>query len=129
MSTRTRIAPIQLPSIDMSAASTASTSTILASNSTITYSGSWSGSSPVGTLALQFSDDYSLNPNGSVDNIGTWETAPIAISGALVTSGSISGNTGTFRFDATTAAYASRLLYTKVSGTGTLTIYVSGRTQ
>lgn len=129
MSTRTRISPVQLPSIDMSATSTASSATILASNSTVTYSGSWSGTSPVGTLALQFSDDYSLNPNGSVNNAGTWETAPIAIGGALVTSGAVSGNTGTFRFDITTAANASRLLYTKGSGIGTLTIYVSGRVQ
>lgn len=130
MSTRTRIAPILLPTIDMSATSTASSPTILASNSTVSYSGSWSGSTPVGTLALQFSDDYSLNSDGSVKNTGTWETAPIAIAGALVTSGSVSGNTGTFRFDVTTtAANASRLLYIKGSGTGTLTIYVTGRVQ
>lgn len=129
MSTRTRIAPNLLPTIDMSQTSTASAVTILASNSTIQYSGSWAGSTPVGTLALQFSDDFSLNPNGTVNNAGTWETAPIAIGGAFVTSGSISGNTGTFRFDVTTGANASRLLYTKGSGTGTLSIYVSGRTQ
>ncbi len=130
MSTRTRIAPHLLPTIDMSATSTASDATILASNSTISYSGSWSGSTPVGTLALQFSDDYSLNPDGTVGNSGTWETAPIAIDGAFVTSGTVSGNTGTFRFDVTTtAANASRLLYTKGSGTGTLTIYVTGRVQ
>lgn len=129
MSTRTRIAPVQLPSIDMSQTSTASSATILASNSTITYSGSWSGTTPVGTLALQFSDDFSLNPNGSINNAGTWETAPVAISGAFVTSGSVSGNTGTFRFDITTGANASRLLYTKGSGIGTLMIYVSGRAQ
>jgi hypothetical protein len=114
----------------MSATSTASEATILASNSTISYSGSWSGSTPVGTLALQFSDDYSLNPDGTVGNSGTWEIAPVAINGAFVTSGTVSGNTGTFRFDVTTtSAHASRLLYTKGSGTGTLTIYVSGRVQ
>lgn len=129
MSTRTRLAPNLLPTIDMSQSSTASTATILASNSTVQYSGFWNGSSPVGTLALQFSDDYALNPNGTVNNAGTWETAPVAITGAFVTSGSVSGNTGTFRFDVTTGANATRLLYTRNSGTGTLTIYVSGRTQ
>lgn len=130
MSTRTRITPVRLPDIDMSLPSTASAATILASNSTVSYSGTWTGTTPVGTISLQFSDDYSLNPNGTTNNAGTWETAPIAINGGFTTSAPVSGNLGTFRFDVTiTAANASRLLYTQGSGSGTLSIYVSGRVQ
>lgn len=128
MSTRTTFRPQTLSTIDMSASSTASTATILQSLSMISYAVSWTGSSPVGTIALEFSDDYALSPNGTILNAGTWNLAPIDVNGALQTSAAVSGNTGNGFIDvAATGAYASRLLYTKASGTGTLTIVISGK--
>ncbi len=128
MSTRTVLRPHVLATIDMSATSTASEVTVLQGLSMLNYALSWSGTSPVGTVALQFSDDFALSSTGTVSNSGTWNTAPIDVSGAIATSAPISGNTGNGMIDiAPSGAYASRLLYTKGSGVGTLTITVTGK--
>lgn len=128
MSTRTTLRPYSLPTINM-ASTTASSATIMQSLSMLSYAISWTGTTPVGTLALQFSDDYSVSPNGeTVIKAGTWNTAPMDIAGAFVTSASVSGNTGNGIIDVTTTGhYAVRLLYTAGSGTGTLSIIVSGK--
>ncbi len=128
MSTRTSLRPKTLPVIDMSQSSTASSPTILQGLSMISYAVSWTGTTPVGTLALEISNDYSLDPDGSVANTGTWNIAPITIDGIIETSASISGNTGNGFIDVTaTSAYAARLLYTRGSGSGTMTIVVAGK--
>lgn len=112
----------------MSATSTASSVTVLQGLSMINYALSWSGTSPVGTIALEFSNDFALNAEGAVANSGTWNIAPIDVSGAIAVSAAISGNTGNGMIDVTLAgAYAARLLYTKGSGTGSLTIIVTGK--
>lgn len=127
MSTRTRLAPITLPTVNM-ASTTASSPTILQGLSMVNYAVTWSGTSPVGTLALEFSNDYSLNPNGTANNAGTWDIVPLNVNGSFQTSASISGNTGNGMIDVqATGAYACRLLYTTVSGTGTMTITVAGK--
>lgn len=128
MSTRPRLAPVTLPTIDMSLTSTASSPTILQGLSMVNYALSWTGTSPVGTIALEFSDDYAINPDGTVHNAGTWNIAPFDVNGAIATSAAITGNTGNGMIDIfSTGAYASRLLYTKGSGIGTLTIIVTGK--
>lgn len=129
MSQRTVLRPVTLPTIDMSQASSASTATVLQGLSMANYSVSWTGATPVGTLSLEFSDDYALSPNGTVLNAGTWNIAPVLVDGATVeTTVAISGNTGNGMFDVTaTGAYAVRLLYTRSSGSGTMTIVVSGK--
>lgn len=128
MSTRPVLRPVTLSTIDMSQTTTASSATVLQGLSMVNYAVSWTGSTPVGTLALEFSDDYTLSPNGTVLNAGTWNIAPILVAGVVQTSVAISGNTGNGMFDVTaTGAYAVRLFYTKGSGTGTMTIVVSGK--
>lgn len=106
----------------------ASDVTVLQGLSMVSYSLSWSGTTPIGTIALETSNDYALNPNSSVANAGTWNIAPIDVNGAIATSAAITGNTGNGMIDVTaTGVYAVRLLYTKTSGVGTLTIVVSGK--
>lgn len=102
--------------------------TILQSLSCGSYAVSWVGTSPVGTLSLQVSDDYKLNPDGSVENAGTWNTAPLSSGGSTVSTIPVSGNTGNGFIDILgTGAYAIRLIYTAGSGTGSLTVTVNGK--
>lgn len=113
----------------MSAASITSDATVLQSVSKFSYQVTWSGTSPVGTLALQVSNTYTLNPDGTVGSTGSWNTCPVDVSGTgSTTSISISGNTGKGFIDCTVnAGYAVRLVYTKVSGTGTLQATIVGK--
>lgn len=122
MSTRTRIAPVTLPVLNM-ASSSNSQAMILKSNTGFSFSVAWAGSTPTGTLQLQVSDDYSLSPTGQIINSGTWNNAPMNVNGAYATTISISGNTGNGMIDASpTRVHAVRLAYTESGGTGTMTI-------
>lgn len=129
MSARTVLRPhLVITNGDMSQASITSQPTILNSLTKFSYEVSWTGTSPVGTLALQVSNSYALNPNGSVGNAGTWTSVPVDVNGSEVTTIAISGNTGNGFIDVTVnAGYAVQLVYTKVSGTGTLTAIVNGK--
>lgn len=102
--------------------------TILQSLTSGSYALSWTGTSPVGTLSLQVSDDYSLEANGQVLNLGTWNTAPLSVGGTTVTTIPVTGNIGNGYIDILgTGAYAARLVYTAGSGTGTLNATVVGK--
>lgn len=102
--------------------------TVLQSLSNIGYEVTWTGTSPVGTLQLQISNSFALNADGSVRTAGTWNPVPLAVGGSEVTSISITGNTGKGFIDVTiNAGYASRLVYTRDSGTGTMTAIVTGK--
>ncbi len=128
MSTRTGLRPQTVMTADMSATSTTSSATVLQSLSNLSYEVSWTGSTPVGTLALQVSNTYALAPDGTVAVAGTWTSVPLELSAAEVTTIPVSGNTGNGFIDVTMhAGYAMRLLYTKGSGTGTLTAVVAGK--
>lgn len=112
---------------DMSANIT-SAPTVLQSISQVCYSVSWAGTSPVGTVSVQASNDYAINANGQVENAGTWATMTLQYNGSAVTSIPVTGNSGNGLIDITdTAAYAIRLVYTAGSGTGTLQAIVSGK--
>lgn len=88
----------------------------------ISYSIVWTGSTPVGTVSIQVSDDYSINPDGTTRNTGTWNTLPLSAST------DISGNSGNGFIDvAANAGYAIRLVYTRTSGTGTLNVLIMGK--
>lgn len=128
MSTRTGLRPqVVLNAGDMSGNLT-SQPTILQSLSCGSYSVTWTGTSPVGTLSLQVSDDYKLNPDGTVENAGTWNTAPLSSGGTTMSTIPITGNTGNGFIDILgTGSYAIRLIYTAGSGTGSLTIVVNGK--
>lgn len=115
------IAQYTFPSIDMSvvgAQSTRAMRTAILDNFSV--QGVWTGSSPVGTLDVQVSNDHQEN-GGVVTNAGTWTSiyaSPQAISG---NSGNIFLNVA-----AISAAFV-RFVYTKTSGTGTLKLYFNGR--
>lgn len=129
MSTRTNIRP-QPVIIDggMSATSITSAVTILQSVTRISYGLSWVGTVPVGTAAVQVSNDYSVYANGSVHNTGTWTTLILDLNGVPVSSIPISGSPGSAMIDIDgTAVYAIRLVYTKTSGTGTLQAIINGK--
>jgi hypothetical protein len=112
------------------AANITSAPTVLQSLSTCSYSASWSGTSPVGTLSIQLSNDFALNPNGTVQNAGTWTTGELSVAGTPASSIPVTGNTGTALIDPIqTSAYAIRLVYTAASGTGTLQAVFMGKVQ
>lgn len=95
---------------DMSAASTTSaiTSTKRHDNAGILVS--WTGTSPVGSLDVQVSNDYN-----SDTGIGTWFSLNF---GSAI---SISGNSGQAEITMTMLPFSNiRAVYTKVSGVGTL---------
>ena len=129
MASRPRIPPEQvITSGDMSAASITSSVTLLPSLSLGTYSYSWAGTSPVGNIAIQISDDYSVFPNGAVNNAGTWNTAYVVLNGSsTVNAIPVSGNTGNGIVEWSTGAYAIRTVYTKTSGTGTLQSFITAK--
>lgn len=103
------------------AASITSAPTILQQKSMCNYSASWSGTSPVGTLSVQASNDYSQDVTGKVSNAGTWNTLTLELNGQPVQSIPVTGNTGSAMIDLDSiAAYAVRLIYTSTSGTGTM---------
>lgn len=117
------------PSVSGSmAASITSNPTVLQSLTVGLYTYSWSGTSPVGAISVQISNDYSLNPNGTVNNTGTWVTIYFTLNGTTVTnSAPLTGNTGEGAIEWTTGAYAIRTVYTRTSGTGTIQAIVNGK--
>ena len=130
MSTLQQLKPFSvLTNGDMSGNLTSAV-TVLSNLSMCSYGLSWAGSSPVGTVSVQFSNDYALNPDGSVLNAGTWNTATLNLNGSQVTTIPISGNSGNGFIDITdTAAWAVRLIYTAGSGTGSLQVVLTGKVQ
>lgn len=96
--------------------------TVMSNLSMISYSISWAGSSPVGVMSVQVSNDYSQNGDGTARNAGTWNTL------TLSTTPSVSGSTGNGFIDVSaSAAYAMRLVYTRTSGTGTMQALIHGK--
>ena len=128
MSTRTSLRPVTVINGASMASNITSSPTILQSISGVSYALSWTGSSPVGTASVQVSNDYALNPNGGVENAGTWTTITLMVSGSPATTVPISGNTGNGFIDVDkTMAYAIRLIYTAGSGSGSLTAVINGK--
>lgn len=128
MSTRTGLRPQRVLTAASMAGSLISLPTILQSLSKASYALSWSGTSPVGTVSVQGSNDYALNPDGTVQNSGTWTALTLSVAGVPSTTVAISGNTGSGIIDIVdTALYAIRLIYTFGSGTGSLTVFFNGK--
>ena len=122
MSTRPLIKPYSVITVgNMASASITSSVTIIQSLSMLSYAYSWSGTSPVGTIKVQVSNDYSVDPAGAVKNSGTWNDMTFTSAGSSVSSLAVSGNTGNGFIDMSNlSGYALRTVYTKTSGTGTL---------
>jgi hypothetical protein len=143
MSTRPNFAPyVVLPNAYGSPANSSSMAvnlisqpTIVSRLSMINYACVWSGSSPVGTISVQASDDYELGPEGLNNppiNPGTWNTLPVSYyngtTTSTVTAIPVSGSTGNGMIDvATSGFYAIRLIYTAGSGTGSLTVTINAK--
>lgn len=127
MSTRTGLRPQKVITAGSMAGNLTSNPTILQSLTKVTYAVSWSGTTPVGTMSVQGSNDYALNPDGTVANAGTWTTFVLDVSGTPSSTVAVSGNTGNGVIDLETGIYAIRLIYTAGSGTGSLTAYFNGK--
>jgi hypothetical protein len=104
------------------ASSITSKVTIIQKLSLVSYAISWTGTSPVGSMSVQVSNDYTQNEAGVVLNAGTWNTLPLG--GTY----GVSGNTGNGFIDIdANAGYALRLVYTASSGSGTMQAIVTGK--
>lgn len=137
MSSRPQIDPhTVIPSPNASPANSGSMAVNITSEPTIilklsmpSYSYSWVGSSPVGTVSVQISNDYKKSSTGAVLNSGTWTTIYFQLNGtAMVNSAPVSGNSGNGFIDVPiTGAYAIRTVYQATSGTGTLTAIINAK--
>lgn len=127
MSTRPNIAPQPVITNGSMATNLTSKPTILLNLSMLAYQAKWTGTSPVGTVSLQGSEDYALNPDGTVANAGTWTTLTVTYNGSSVTTVPVTGNTGSGIVEVTTSIFALRLIYTAGSGTGTLNVTMSSK--
>lgn len=105
---------------DMSTASITSTISDIRNIDNVAYELTWSGTSPVGTVAVNGSLDY--DPTTPTLKPGTWTSLTLSPSPA------VSGNTGSILINMTGLAFPFiQVVYTKTSGTGTLQAYVSGK--
>jgi hypothetical protein len=86
----------------------------------ISYDVSWTGTT-TGTFSIEVSNTYTQNPDGTTANAGNWTALPAA--SFVGTMPAPAGSAGTGFIDILgTEAYAIRIVYTRVSGTGTLTV-------
>lgn len=121
MSIRPEIKPYPVILNGSMAGNITSSVTIIQKLSMISYGLSWIGTTPVGTIQVQVSNDYSIDATGETANAGTWNAITFSSAGLLVSSIPITGNTGNGFIDIDQiAAYAIRVVYTRTSGTGTL---------
>lgn len=129
MSTRSNLRPQPVILNGNMAVTLTSTPTILQSLTVGTYTYSWVGTSPVGLITAQISNDYELASDGrTVLNAGTWTAIYFVLNGsATVNSIPVSGNSGNGVVEWSTGAYAIRTIYTPTSGTGTLQAIVNGK--
>lgn len=122
MSSRPQIPSYQVITNGNMTADITSKITIIDKLSMMSYSYSWAGTAPVGTIIVEVSNDYSENPDGSTRNAGTWTTL------TLSAPTNVSGNTGTGFIDVTqTGAYAIRTRFIFTSGTGTLQAWINAK--
>lgn len=138
MSSRPQFDPyVVIPNKDASPANTGSMAASITSAPTIilklsmpSYAYSWTGTSPVGAIAVQVSNDYKIASNGAVINAGTWTPLYIQLNGgsSLVNTIPLSGDSGSGFIDIPiTGAYAIRTVYTRTSGTGTLKVTINAK--
>ncbi len=128
MSDRPLIAPnTKKPLIDAASMATSITgpATIIQRLPGISYDLVWTGT-PTGTFSVQVSNTVVFGPDGSVLVAGSWNTLPsTSFSGSYPVP---AGSDGFGFLDVIgTEAYACRLVYTAVSGSGNLTAVVCAK--
>lgn len=128
MSDRPLISPNTItPIINAASMATSITgpSTIIQRLPGISYDIVWTGT-PTGTFSVQVSNTVVLGPNGSILVEGSWSTLPASsFSGTYPVPAGSSCNG--FLDVVGTEAYAVRITYTAVSGTGTLTVVAAAK--
>ncbi len=120
MSSRRPITPHPVITNGNMSADITSAVSIIQSTSMISYDVSWTGTAPVGVMAVQVSNSYSQNADGTVKNAGNWTDL------VLSSTPTVSGSPGNGFIDEC-AAYAIRIQYRRTSGTGTMQVIVSGK--
>lgn len=96
--------------------------TVIRMNTLVAYGVSWSGSTPIGEITVEVSNDYELDAGGGVKNAGTWNELPLS------NPCPVTGNTGNGFIDIfATSAFAIRLKYSRGSGTGTMQATLTGK--
>lgn len=128
MSTRSNLRPQSvITNGNMASASITSLITILQSLTIGSYSYSWSGTTPIGTIQVLISNDYKAD-GANVINAGTWVPIYFTLNGSsVVNSAPVSGNTGVGFIEWSTGAYAIKTVYTKTSGVGTIQSVINGK--
>lgn len=111
------------------AANITSSPTIVQDMYAMSYALKWTGTTPIGTVSIQGSNDFALYPGGGgIANAGTWNTLTVNYNGVPVTTIPVTGNTGNGIIDiVATGVYAIRLIYTATSGTGSLTVVMNAK--
>lgn len=129
MSTRPQFTPYPAINAKSMASNITSDVTIIQKLSLISYQLSWLGTTPIGTVRVQGSNDFSLFANGQVNNPGTWTTLEVSVNGGPpIASIPISGNAGSGIIDILpTAIYAIRVTYIAGSGVGTMSAVVAAK--
>ena len=121
MSSRPQFNPYSVITNGNMSTSLTSEVTIIQKISYVSYSVAFTGT-PVGTFSVEVSNDYALNPDGTVKNSGTWTAV------TLTSSPAATGSADNGFIDLSgISAYAIRLKYTRSSGTGTLNAVINGK--
>ncbi len=122
MSSRPLTTPFPVITNGNMAGSLTSAVTVISNITMMSYSYSWAGSSPVGTIVVEVSDDYSQNADGTVRNSGTWNELPLS------DTTDVSGATGAGFIDIDQlGAHAIRTRYIRSSGTGSMQVTFKGK--
>lgn len=101
-----------------------STITIITNMSMMSYAYVWTGSSPIGSIVVEVSNDYKTNAAGDEldGSTATWTAL------TLTDTTDVSGNSGTGYIDIDQlGAHAIRTRYERTSGTGTLQCFFKGK--
>lgn len=128
MAERPRLKPHRVLADGSMAGDVTSEVSVLPEISLVSYTFSWSGTSPVGVLRVQVSNDYALDARGEVSSEGNWANISFLTGISFAASVAVSGNTGTANIILPPCgAYAFRTVYTRTSGTGTLQAWICGK--
>lgn len=123
MAAKSALSPFQVVKNASMATSVTSQVTVVTNTDNIVYVARWTGT-PTGTFSVNTSSDYVPAPGGTGApvNAGTWQALPLSASVSAV------GSADDARIELSQLPdHYVQLVYTAVSGSGTLNVYVSGK--